>query len=84
MVGIGNLRLAFRRKGGWGRSKTAPLASKREMEGWWWGLGTSVSRFDAREGGGDEVGGGCGQQRCLFNVDVKPIIRHRLKPVMTG
>ena len=34
-----------------GRVGMAPHALKREMEGWWWGLGTSVSCFDAREGG---------------------------------
>ena len=29
----------------------APLASKCKMEGWWWRLGTSVLRFNVREGG---------------------------------
>jgi len=32
----------------------------------------SSSHFNVREGGGDEVGGGCGQQHCLFNIDVNP------------
>ena len=30
-------------------------ALKHEMEDWWWGVGTSVLHFDAREGGDDCV-----------------------------
>jgi len=43
-------------QGGWGRSKTAPLALKWEKEGCWWGLGTSVSHFDVRKSGGESQG----------------------------
>ena len=75
LVGTGELRLAFRCEGGWGRLKRTPPRVETRDGGCWWRLGTSVSRFNAREGGGDKVGDSCGQQRCLFNV---AIIRHWL------
>ena len=55
MVGTGDLHLAFQHEGGWGKLKTAPLVLKHKIEGWWWGLGTSVSHFDVREGGDGRV-----------------------------
>src|SRR5205807_103675 len=54
-------------QGRMGKVKNSPpFVSKHEIEGWWWGLGTSISCFNVREGGNDRVGGGCDQQMLLF------------------